>query len=148
MPDLPAGCEDLQVPAGHQVSLHLYAQGYQIYQWSTTTNRWEFRGPTAFLYADPRYSMAIGLHFGGPTWMLNSDTLVRGEFVAGVTVDPTAIAWLKLRATASAGPGLLAETTYIQRLNTAGGKAPDRVGSPNETVWIPYTAEYWFYRAR
>jgi hypothetical protein len=70
------------------------------------------------------------------------------------TVDPNAIAWLLLDVVgAQAGPtggDKLAPTTFIQRLNTQGGLAPstgcnslDDVG--NE-AFIPYAADYFFYR--
>jgi hypothetical protein len=32
-------------------------------------------------------------------------------------------------------------------VNTVGGLAPGYVGQTGETVWVPYTAEYFFYRA-
>src|SRR5262249_49113230 len=37
--------------------------------------------------------------------------------------------------------------TYIQRVNTVGGKAPTAPGDVGEVVRVPYTAEYFFYRA-
>jgi hypothetical protein len=38
--------------------------------------------------------------------------------------------------------------TFIQRVNTVGGKAPSHSGdSVGEVVRVPYTAEYFFYRA-
>jgi len=39
-------------------------------------------------------------------------------------VDSTAIPWLRLGAVISSGPGVLDDTTYIQRVNTVGGIAP------------------------
>ena len=36
----------------------------------------------------------------------------------------------------------------IRRVNTAGGKAPAYAGDfPGEVVRVPYTADYYFYRA-
>ena len=38
--------------------------------------------------------------------------------------------------------------TYIQRVNTVGGNAPTDPGDfVGEVVEVPYTAEYYFYRA-
>jgi hypothetical protein len=38
--------------------------------------------------------------------------------------------------------------THIQRVNTVGGKAPTENGSCMDQVGeMPYTAEYFFYRA-
>jgi hypothetical protein len=62
--------------------------------------------------------------------------------------DPNAIPWLRLQATSTSGPGLLSSVTYVQRVNTTGGKGPTTPGSfINESVEVPYTAEYYFYRA-
>ena len=38
--------------------------------------------------------------------------------------------------------------TYIQRVNTVGGLAPAEPGDfVGQEVEVPYTAEYYFYRA-
>jgi hypothetical protein len=38
--------------------------------------------------------------------------------------------------------------TYIQRVNTVGGKAPTVSGGvAGEMARVPYTAEYFFYKA-
>ncbi|HZV43877.1 MAG TPA: DUF3455 domain-containing protein, partial [Saprospiraceae bacterium] len=75
---------------------------------------------------------------------------VVGARLESVTVDPNSIAWLKLGAVSSQGPGILDSTAFIQRVNTVGGKAPV-TGANAETVGqeiqIPYTAEYYFYKA-
>ena len=146
-PDLPVGCEDLKVPAGHVVAFHAYATGFQVYRWNSTTNTWQFVRPEALLFANPGFSQPIGVHSVGPTWTSNSNSTVVGSFHAGRSVDPTAIAWLRLRAVDAYGPGPFASTTWIQRVNTVGGLAPGYVGQTGETVWVPYTAEYFFYRA-
>jgi hypothetical protein len=47
------------------------------------------------------------------------------------------------------GPGIFDRVTYIQRVNTAGGLPPSGpgpfIGAEEE---VPYTAEYYFYRAQ
>lgn len=78
----------------------------------------------------------------------HSGSSVVGSALANCSVDPNAIPWLLLTATTSQGPGPFARTTYIQRVNTTGGRPPAWSGTANETVWVPYTAEYYFYRAR
>jgi len=71
-------------------------------------------------------------------------------------VAPGAIPWLLLSVVGvQEGPtgGIrLAETTFIQRLNTSGGVAPTTgcvlttdVGNQR---FVPYTADYFFYKAR
>jgi hypothetical protein len=68
---------------------------------------------------------------------------------ASVSVDPTAIPWVRLSA-ASTTPGQLGNITNIQRIATAGGLAPPvadcdriRVGTVAE---VPYTADYYFWQ--
>ena len=59
-----------------------------------------------------------------------------------------AIAWLLLRVTSTTGTGLLSDATYVQRLNTAGGKAPatgcDATTAGTDTR-SGYLADYYFY---
>jgi hypothetical protein len=48
----------------------------------------------------------------------------------------------------SEGPGVFQGVTHIQRVSTVGGKAPTEAGSfTGQLRDIPYTAEYFFYRA-
>lgn len=145
-PGLPAGCEALQVPPGHVVTLHTYAIGVQIYRWNATTSSWSFVGPLAQLYPSAACAQPLGVHFVGPTWVVQGGSTAVGSVVAAQAVDPTAIPWLLLSAT-SFGPGVLSGTTFIQRVHTVGGRAPARVGLPDEIVQVPYAAEYFFYRA-
>lgn len=146
-PTLPAGSEALQVPAGNVVTFHTYAIGVQVYRCDPATLQWTLAYPYAQLYADPGYNGWVGFHTGGPTWW-SMGSMVAGERLAQATVDPTAIPWLLLRATSTEGQGPFAATTYIQRVNTIGGRAPTQVGNPGQIVMIPYAAEYWFYRAQ
>jgi hypothetical protein len=69
-------------------------------------------------------------------------------------VQPGAIAWLLAReAGVQAGPGggaFLTQTKFVQRINTAGGVAPaDGCAAASDvghTAFVPYTADYVFYR--
>ena len=45
------------------------------------------------------------------------------------------------------GGRLLANVTFVQRLNTNGGSAPTTACSVGQTQLQPYTADYYFYRA-
>jgi hypothetical protein len=55
---------------------------------------------------------------------------------------------LLLGAASAEGHGIFQDVTYIQRLNTVGGKAPDEPGDcPGQMALVPYTADYFFYRA-
>jgi hypothetical protein len=45
------------------------------------------------------------------------------------------------------GGSLLANTTFIQRLNTNGGAVPTTACAAGQTQLVPYTADYFFFRA-
>ena len=45
------------------------------------------------------------------------------------------------------GGKLLANTTFIQRLNTNGGAAPTTACTVGQTQLVPYTADYYFFHA-
>jgi uncharacterized protein DUF3455 len=45
------------------------------------------------------------------------------------------------------GGNLLFKTTFIQRLNTNGGAAPTSACTVGQTQLVPYTADYFFFRA-
>ena len=120
--------------------------GVQIYTWNGTS--WGASVPEAVLLDDDGNIVAI--HYAGPTWESNSGSKVVGVVVPPrVTVDPDAIPWLLLAAVPAGteGPGIFANTTYIQRVNTSGGKAPAAAGDfVGQVARVPYTAEYFFYR--
>jgi hypothetical protein len=45
------------------------------------------------------------------------------------------------------GGNLLADTTFIQRLNTSGGSVPTTACTVGQTQLVPYGADYYFFRA-
>src|SRR5579864_2646544 len=45
------------------------------------------------------------------------------------------------------GGNLLATATFIQRLNTRGGAVPTTACTAGQTQLVPYTADYYFFRA-
>ena len=148
-PDLPAGCESLQVEEGNALAFRTYAIGVQVYSWNGSS--WTFVEPIATLFADARYNGEVGTHYVGPTWESNSGSKVVAARIPGkgCTPDSTAIPWLILQKVSTNGPGIFSSTTFIQRVNTTGGIAPTTAGSQiGERKEVPYTAEYYFYRAR
>jgi hypothetical protein len=38
-------------------------------------------------------------------------------------------------------------TTWVQRLNTSGGVAPAGTCAPGDTIAVPYTTDYLFWKA-
>jgi hypothetical protein len=142
----------LEVPAGNSVCFQAFATGVQIYVVTLTTAgyAWVFQAPEANLYANAGLTGLIGTHYAGTTWESISGSKVAGAKLQAVTVDATAIPWLLLGAVSSQGPGVLEGVTYIQRVNTAGGLAPSTGADAShvgEVARVPYTAEYYFYKA-
>jgi hypothetical protein len=146
-PALPEGCSSIAVEAGHKLAFHTYAKGFQIYRWNGVS--WSFVAPEATLYAEPGYFGEVGIHGMGPHWTSKSGSRVEAARVPGTGCrpDPTAIEWLLLQQTKAVGPGIFGNITLIQRTNTTGGLAPTEPGELNELREVPYTAEYYFYRA-
>jgi Protein of unknown function (DUF3455) len=141
-PDVPG---DIAVPAGNEPYLEAHAVGVQIY--ACNGSAWSFVAPRANLYDDD--GKLVATHFAGPTWQYMKSTVV-GKREAGVKVDATAIDWLLLSAT-STTPGRLGQTTFIQRIHTAGGLAPAaadcNAATAGTTREVPYTADYVFWKA-
>jgi len=137
----------LQPEAGNKVAFHAYAEGVQIYRWNGTS--WTFVAPEATLYADAGGHGVVATHYAGPTWESVSGSKVVGTVRKRATPNPDSIDWLLLKATATEGPGIFDRVTFIQRVNTVGGKAPTAPGEYiGQEVRVPYTAEYFFYRAQ
>lgn len=170
-PDVPA---NLAVPAGHQLFLRGYAVGTQNYIClpSATGTSWKFLGPQATLYQTFKGEarQQIATHFlspdasvdrtARPTWQHSFDSSQVWGRVVAMSNDPAyvaagAIPWLLLEtAVAAAGHegGLaLADTTFIQRVATSGGVAPatgcSDPGQVGTLALVPYTTDYFFYRA-
>lgn len=146
-PEVPL---ELAVPATNKVSFEAYAVGVQIYvSTPSATNPtvfvWTFKAPEAVLFDHD--GNVVALHYAGPTWESESGSQVIGARVAGVVVDPAAIPWLLLRTTSTDGPGIFANTAFVQRVNTMGGLAstvaPTQAGLEAR---VPYTADYFFFR--
>lgn len=145
-PDL-ADCDSLRVPEPSKLAFHAFATGVQIYRWSGSS--WVFVAPSARLFADAGGNGVVGIHYAGPTWESNSGSKVVGAVLKRCPAAPNAIPWLLLRAVSAEGPGVFNRVTHIQRVNTVGGNAPAGAGTVvGETANVPYTAEYFFYRAQ
>jgi hypothetical protein len=162
---------NLQVPDGNTAFLIGHAYGAQNYIClpSGTGFAWTLFGPQATLLDDD--SQQIITHFlsSNPaendapraTWQHSGDTSTAWAAAIASSSDPNfvagkAIPWLLLRVVGTQyGPAwgdTLAVTTFIQRVNTAGGIAP-ATGCSNAThvgkkALIPYTTDYIFYRQR
>ena len=170
----PAAPANLAVPRGHELFLLGRAVGTQNYACLPTSTgiRWVFIAPQATLFVPvfDELQQQVTTHFlspnpaedgvARPTWQQSFDSSqVWGRAIASSTdaayVAPNSIPWLLLEAVGTAvgptGGSLLSRTTYIQRLNTAGGVAPATGCSQSTEVGaltlVPYTTDYFFYRS-
>lgn len=140
-PEVPKA---IAVPPGNELHVHGFGRGVQIYTWNGSS--WGSAVPEATLF--DAEGDVVALHFAGPTWESDNGSRVVGSAIPPtVTVDSNAIPWLLLRGVATTGPGTFADTTFIQRVNTTGGKAPSADGTEvGQVARVPYTADYFFYR--
>lgn len=113
----------------------------------------------ASINANPKKDVVVPLG-GNATWQSSFDTskvwaVAVGHIDAGT--DPAscpnagAIPCLLLQSVGNqrgpTGGRILANTTFVQRLNTNGGAAPTTACSVGQTQLVPYTADYFFFRA-
>jgi Protein of unknown function (DUF3455) len=143
----------LRVPDASVLVLKAHGAGTQIYeckssQEAATPWQWVLKAPLADLLDDQ--GKKVGKHYGGPTWEATDGSQVVGELQQHVAAtSPDAIPWLLLKAKSNQGTGMFKDVSYIQRLETKGGKAPssgcDAEHAGGEAR-IPYSAEYVFYR--
>lgn len=158
-PDVPG---IIQVPAGNQLFRVAHAVGTQDYiclatGWATTAY-----GPQATLFNEDNEQILthfLSAHPVGsdalfPTWQDSRDTsTVWASAVkdAKYTPDPTAIPWLLLKVVDTAvgptGGDKMVGITYVQRLNTTGGLKPTTTCVEGDKYLVPYTADYYFYKA-
>jgi hypothetical protein len=164
-PVVPPG---LEVEAPNEAFLLGHGVGTQNYvcQPAASLGRvaWTLFTPQATLFSDQHEQLTT--HFFSPnpdeggivvraTWEDSRDTsIVWARAIASATVKSNAIPWLKLvvvgRQVGPTGGDTLSGTTFLQRVNTEGGLAP-ATGCHNPTdigrkAFVPYTADYFFYR--
>ncbi len=173
---VPSVPPNLEVPAGHVPYLKSRALGTQNYVCvpNGTGAEWKFLGPQATLFVPIPWmggeaQFQLGTHFlsanpdeGGvarPTWQSSLDSsAVWGRVVASSTdsqyVDAGAIPWLLVEIVGSRrGPlrgAAMAQTTYIQRVKTAGGIAPKDgcdASTYGQIALVPYETDYVYYQA-
>ena len=97
---------------------------------------------------------------GNATWQSSFDSSrVWAVKNKGIDPDPSiascpntgSIQCLLLQSVGNAkgptGGNLLFKTTFIQRLNTNGGAVPTSTCTVGQTQLVPYTADYFFFRA-
>ena len=167
-PTPPPVPDSIQVPAGHRVFASGRAFGTQDYVClpATTGVAWSGRPQATLLDEDDRQVMTHFLSpnpvengLARPTWQDSKDTsAIWAEPIFSSSdpnyVAPGAIPWLLLRIVGAdngpTGGDRLTRATFIHRVNTVGGRAPATgclvAGDVGNRVYVPYEADYFFYR--
>jgi len=139
---------------GSRLFLVAHATGVQKYA-CTAAGTWVFTDPEATLYKSTGAPQAIGIHYlnfatGRPVWKLEDGSFVEAARTQSASGGAGNIAWLLLQGVAT-GAGddgdRIGRTTWVQRLNTGGGVGPSGSCIPGATTAVPYTADYFFWRA-
>ncbi len=134
--------------------LVVHAIGVQKYT-CQADGTWLFTDPEATLYKTTGVPKPIGTHFlnfatGLPVWQLKDESSVEAARTQTASGGTGNIAWLLLQAvttTAGSDGDRLTSTTWVQRLNTSGGVAPAETCVPGDRIAVPYSADYFFWRA-
>jgi hypothetical protein len=150
----PAVPDTLRVPDAATLVARYHAVGTQIYTCLPDPNApsdagvrdiWTFKAPSATLYNS--HCCVAATHFAGPTWQsVDGSSVVGAKVAAAASPNADSIPILLLSAKSNTGSGIFSNVTYIQRLDTEGGLAPN---GPCDTegaeLQVPYEANYYFY---
>lgn len=148
-----AGCassvsvpDSLKPAAGESLALVVPAQGDQIYE--CRAGRWAFVAPEAELFN--RAGKKIGRHYAGPHWESLDGSRIVGAVKAHADAPRAGdIPWLLLSAKSVGAEGAFSKVTSIQRVTTMGGSAPiEPCSQDGRRVRVPYTADYYFFKAK
>lgn len=161
--EAPTVPDSIAVEEGNVPFLQTRAYGTQ--QYICLPTGWKQFTPQATLYPQ-NAPMQIATHFlsvnpedgvARPTWQDSHDGSAVWGKVHGLPltdpayVAPGAIPWLLLDAAGTAsgpiGGEMLAKTTFIHRVNTQGGSAPAGACTVGAVALVPYSADYFFYKA-
>ncbi len=151
---LPPIPNSLVPPPTQVLALETHATGIQIYECRVSKDNpahfaWVFVSPEATLVDNA--GVTVAKHYAGPTW--KRSTAARWSARSRPRddgPDAKAIPWLLLSAKSTTGSGMLNRTTFVQRVNTIGGKAPMDCASTQAgaELRVPYEAKYNFYVAK
>lgn len=145
----------IKAGANESVAVSVVARGVQIYDCKAKNDdaaaEWVFVAPEADIF-DASGRM-VGKHYGGPQWESVDGSRIAGTTKARLDAPQAgAIPWLLLAAKSVGREGVFSKITSVQRVNTAGGVAPDAAAcsrsSLGTVVRVPYTATYVFLAPR
>jgi Protein of unknown function (DUF3455) len=142
--------EAIKVPEGNSAYLTVRAKGDQIFHCILKTGEysWKWHAPEAKLY-DTQNQTLVGSHGAGPSWTHKDGSSVKAKVIQKIDApDKASAPWMLLEVTEHQRDGLLAQASYIQRVNTQGGVAPlsgcdaNHLGSERR---VSYSADYVFF---
>lgn len=142
----------LAVDAQESLRMVVPANGVQIYECRAKQDQpgaydWMFVAPEADLF--DVHGKRIGHHYGGPHWEATDGSKIVGSVRQRADApSAAAIPWLLLGAKSVGANGAFSEVTSIQRVNTAGGTAPQggcTQATAGEQARVQYTADYYFF---
>ena len=143
----------VQVPAGHQVAMQTVGVGKIAYECKAkkdmSGHEWVFGGPDAVL--NDRGGMQVGTYMGPPaTWASRDGSAVTATQVAVSPAGAGSIPYQLVKANPATGSGAMQGVSYIQRVATKGGVAPAsacEASNLGSKQWVPYQADYIFWKA-
>lgn len=148
-PEVPAA---ITPPATAKSAFRFHATGAQVYACGAVASEpgkfaWTLKQPDATL--TDASGAAAGTHGAGPNWTAKDGSIVTGKKLADAPAPQAdAVPWLLLGAVTHTGQGKLSKVTFVQRLNTTGGKAPATgcdATSVAKEARVAYTADYVFF---
>ncbi len=143
----------VKVPAGHRVAWETVGVGEITYECrlkagSPETYEWFFVGPKADLMS--RSGKVVGRYWGPPaTWAANDGSSLTGKQLAIAPAGAGHIPMQLVQANPAMGAGELQGVSYIQRVATRGGVAPNlpcASSSLGGQQVVKYQADYIFWK--
>lgn len=143
--------EGVRVPAGQSQKMTATGVGMLTYECREKTAaagqfEWAFVGPVATLYAADK--RVVGKYYAGPTWEAADGSKITGKQLAVAPAAAGNIPMQLVKTEPAMGAGAMSGVTYIQRVNTQGGVAPQAAcdaASKGQRQQVAYQADYVFY---
>ncbi len=142
----------VQVPDGHKVALETVGVGKITYECRAKKDaagqfEWAFVGPDAGL--KDRQGQMVGKYYGPPaTWEAKDGSKVTGTQVAVAPASAGSIPLQLVKANPAMGMGAMQGVSYIQRVATQGGVAPQSpcdASTMGQKQMVNYQADYIFW---
>jgi Protein of unknown function (DUF3455) len=136
-------------PEAETAQMTYAAVGVQIYECKVLDGKaaWAFVAPEADLF--DASGKRVGKHYAGPSWESDDGSKIVGTLKARVDSSrPGAIPHLLITTKADAKPGVFANITSLQRINTLGGVVPTTActaADAGKQMRVYYSADYKYF---